>query len=145
MRALTTALGVVIVTLALASAGSPGSERTTVAGVLLQPAGGSGVTGAAHFRQSGQRLSGWVVVWGLRPGSKHAVHIHGPGSRCGRKAPPVAAHRDLVADRRGVAFLRFSTAARSVLRRGFYYNVHAGPSTVDPNPEIACGDIVPGS
>jgi hypothetical protein len=139
------ALGVGAVALGLAAAGSASKAQTTIAGLVLQPGPGSGVRGVAHFRQTGSNLSGWVVVWGLEPGSAHAVHIHGPNARCGRKAPPVAAHRDLVADQKGVAFVRFATTARPVLERGYYYNVHAGPSTDDPNPEIACGDIVPGS
>jgi hypothetical protein len=30
-----------------------------------------------------------------------------------------------------------------VLRRGFYYNVHAGPSSAGSTPSITCGEIRP--
>jgi len=96
------------------------------------------------FRQTGATLRGWVVVWGLAPRSKHAVHFHGPRSACGRKADPVAAHADLKADSRGVAYAK--AAVRSpvqVVRKGFYYNVHQKPLTEGENPEIACGNVVP--
>ena len=100
--------------------------------------------GVGLFRQSGARLRGWVVVWGLEPRSKHAVHFHGPDSACGQKADPVAVHADLVSDARGVAYARVSVRSRlKVLRRGFYYNVHAKPSSAAKNPEIACANVVP--
>jgi hypothetical protein len=30
-----------------------------------------------------------------------------------------------------------------VLRKGFYYNVHARPLSAQENPEIACANVVP--
>jgi hypothetical protein len=54
----------------------------------------------------------------------------------------VAAHPDLKADGEGVAYGTVELRAeQSVLRGGFYYNVHEGPSRVADNPEIACGEI----
>ena len=104
--------------------------------------GAESVRGAAYFEQDGDRLQGFVVVWGLAPRSAHAVHFHGPGSSCGAKAEPVAVHPDLRADANGVAYIAVDMAVeRDLLGGGFYYNVHEGPSRQAENPEIACGDI----
>lgn len=101
-----------------------------------------GLRGAAFLEQDGDRLNGFIVVWGLEPGSVHAVHFHGPDSGCGAKADPVAVHPDLRADARGVAYATVDvTVERDLLDGGFYYNVHEGPSRQAENPEIACGDI----
>lgn len=100
------------------------------------------VRGAAFLEQDGDRLNGFVVVWGLAPNSAHAVHFHGPDSGCGTKADPVAVHPDLQADANGVAYINVDVAVdRELLGGGFYYNVHEGPSRQAENPEIACGDI----
>jgi hypothetical protein len=130
----------------VASSASGGAATRTVAAVELRPDGGAAARGAAYFTQRGARLSGWVVVWGLEPGSSHAVHFHGPNGTCASKPakPAKAAHEDLVADSRGVGFRRFSVASPSqVLRRGFYYNVHQHPSAHGSSPSIACGAIRP--
>lgn len=129
--------------IAIAGAGAAQPSRV-VAGVLLQPSAESGVRGAAFFRQEGRRLSGWVAVWGLEPNSAHAVHFHGPSASCAKPAPAVAAHADLVADAKGLAFANFRTRSEQlVLRGGFYYNVHAKPATEGTSPDISCGNIVP--
>lgn len=115
-----------------------------VAAVELKPDDATSVRGAAFFSQRGRRLTGWVAVWGLVPGTAHAVHFHGPRGSCASRPPKpaVAGHADLVADARGVAFAKFATVAEvSVLRRGFYYNVHAGPSSAGSTPSITCGNI----
>jgi hypothetical protein len=130
----------------IASSASGGAATRTVAAVELRPDAGSAVRGAAYFTQRGARLSGWVVVWGLEPGSSHAVHFHGPNGTCASKPakPAKAAHDDLVADSRGVAFKRFSVPSpNQVLRRGFYYNVHEHPTAHGASPSIACGPIQP--
>jgi hypothetical protein len=117
---------------------------TAVAELQISPTAATGPRGVGLFRQSGASLRGWVVVWGLQPRSKHAVHFHGPRSACGRKADPVAVHADLEADSRGVAYAK--VAVRSpvqVLRKGFYYNVHVKPATASENPEIACANVTP--
>jgi hypothetical protein len=117
-------------------------EGAKSAGTRLQ--NGSGVRGVGYFDQNGERLTGFVAVWGLEPNSEHAVHFHGPDSSCGAKADPVATHRDLKADEAGVAYTNVdSRVERNLLRGGFYYNVHQGPSRLADNPEIACGDISP--
>jgi hypothetical protein len=130
----------------VASAASGGSLIRTVAAVQLRPDGGSAARGAAYFTQRGARLSGWVVVWGLEPNSRHAVHFHGPNGSCASKPakPAVATHADLAADANGVAFVRFATTSTvQALRRGFYYNVHAGSTAQASTPSIACGAIRP--
>jgi hypothetical protein len=142
---------VALVTLSVASAAAIGSGQvassttaTAVAELQLTPTVAGGPRGVGLFRQTGATLRGWVVIWGLQPRSKHAVHFHGPRSACGRKADPVAAHADLRADARGVAYAK--VGARSpvqVLRKGFYYNVHQKPSIADENPEIVCANVVP--
>lgn len=112
-----------------------------VAGVRLAGADSS-VQGAGFFEQDGERLTGFIAVWGLEPNSEHAVHFHGPDGRCGTKADPVAAHADLKADGNGVAYANVDlTADQELLGGGFYYNVHEGPSRVADNPEIACVDV----
>jgi hypothetical protein len=100
------------------------------------------VRGVGFFEQEGDRMTGFVAVWGLEPNTEHAVHFHGPRSECGTTADPVAAHPDLKADEDGVAFANVDlTAEQSLLDGGFYYNVHEGPSSRAENPEIACGDL----
>jgi hypothetical protein len=118
-------------------------ERKETAGVRFA-GNAAGVGGVGFFEQDGERLTGFVAVWGLEPNSEHAVHFHGPESNCGTKADPVAAHPDLRADRDGIAFMDIDlTVEQRLLRGGFYYNVHRGPSRVADNPEIVCGDIDP--
>jgi hypothetical protein len=112
--------------------------------VQIRPTVANGPRGAGLFRQTGANLRGWVVVWGLAPRTRHAVHFHGPKSACGEKADPVAAHADLVADARGVAHATVKIRSPiQVLRKGIYYNVHARPLTATENPEIACANVVP--
>jgi hypothetical protein len=122
---------------------SDDGDRADVAGVRIagdQPT----VRGVGHFEQDGDRLTGFVVVWGLEPNSTHAVHFHGPDSDCGTKADPVAIHPDLESDADGVAYADVDIASeRELLGGGYYYNVHEGPASQADNPEIACGDIEP--
>lgn len=142
LGALVIALLVVVIAAAVLLDG--GDDDAEVAEVRLagdEPT----VQGVAFFEQDGDRMTGHVVVWGLEPNSEHAVHFHGPDSRCGTKADPVAVHPDLQADANGVAYTDLDIAAeRELLGGGFYYNVHAGPSSEADNPEIACGDIASG-
>lgn len=101
-----------------------------------------GVAGVAFFDQRDERLTGYVALWGLEPGSRHAVHFHGPDSACGTKADPVAVHPDLEADANGVAYTTLDLEVEHrLVDGGFYYNVHEGPSSQAENPEIACADI----
>jgi hypothetical protein len=115
---------------------------TALAELRLSPSVAGGPRGVALFRQTGARLRGWVVVWGLDPHSLHAVHFHGPRSACGAKADPVAAHADLKADANGVAYASVDVKSQiQILRKCFYYNVHEMPSIAGENPEIACGNV----
>ena len=130
----------------IVSGASGGAVTRTVAAVELRPDGGGAARGAAYFTQRGARLSGWVVLWGLEPRSGHAVHFHGPNGTCASSPakPARAAHADLVADARGLAFRRFAiTSTMQVLRRGFYYNVHVRPAADGTSPSIACGELRP--
>ena len=146
VRFVVTAAAVVVAGLVGLIAGTTwfdGDEPAESAGIRLA-GNGSGVRGVGFFEQDGERLTGFVAVWGLEPNSEHAVHFHGPDSSCGTKADPVAVHPDLKADRDGIAYMNVElTAEQRLLRGGFYYNVHEGPSRVADNPEIACADIGP--
>jgi hypothetical protein len=140
----------IIATLAIAAVGSASDRAltegtaTSAAELQIRPSSGSSPRGVGLFRQTGATLRGWVVVWGLQPHTRHAVHFHGPRSACGAKADPVAAHQDLVADARGVAYATVRVRSPvQVLRKGIYYNVHALPTGPADNPEIACANIVP--
>lgn len=148
MRALLAAGAVLLLVLVLTAgviAWLGGEDEVGTAAAAVRLSGNEpGVDGAAFFEQDGERMHGFVVVWGLEPSSEHAVHFHGPDSACGAKADPVAVHPDLRADANGVAFTQVDVAAaHELLSGGFYYNVHEGPSRVAENPEIACGDLVP--
>ena len=140
-------LGVVVAVVVAAVAGAAwltdgDGDAAAASGVRI--AGESNVEGVAFFEQDGDRMTGYVVVWGLDPNTEHAVHFHGPDSSCGAKADPVAVHPDLKADANGVAFANVEVAAdEDLLDGGFYYNVHEGPSRVADNPEIACADLAP--
>jgi hypothetical protein len=139
------AAGIVVGALAAlaigAVAGEDGSGRA-VSEFEITPALAGGPRGAALLTFEDGRLRGRVLVWGLEPNTRHAVHFHGPDSACGEKADPVAIHPDLVADGDGTASARVDIRTpTNVLGPGFYYNVHAEPSTVADNPEIACGDV----
>jgi hypothetical protein len=142
------ALGVLVGASAALAFGAlrDGDEATATqsAELQIQPTTSGGPRGVGLLLQQGGRVSGSVVVWGLEPGSLHAVHFHGPDSSCGTKADPVAVHADLEADDDGVASVQVDIAAPDdMLRPGFYYNVHAESSAVSDNPEIACGDVLP--
>ena len=146
MRFVVTAAAIVVAVLVGVVAGTTwfdDDEPAETAGVRIV-GNGSGVRGVGFFEQDGDRLTGFVAVWGLEPNSEHAVHFHGPDSSCGTKADPVAVHPDLKADRSGIAYTNVELRAEQrLLGGGFYYNVHEGPSRVADNPEIACADIGP--
>jgi hypothetical protein len=139
----------IVATLLVAAAGIASDRevaqaRIAVGELQIRPTVANGPRGAGLFRQTGANVRGWVVVWGLAPRTRHAVHFHGPNSSCGQQADPVAAHADLVADTRGVAYATVKIRSRiQVLRKGIYYNVHARPLTATENPEIACANVVP--
>jgi hypothetical protein len=129
-----------------AGGGHAASGKNVIAAIRLLPEAGSSVRGAAFFRQRDRRLSGWVVVWGLRPRTAHAVHFHAPGRCGGAPADPIAAHNDLLADADGVAYAAVSIRVRgTVLRRGVYYNVHQRGAAAGKTPSLACGDVRPES
>ena len=129
------------VTAGSVSAGGP--PPTRIAAVQLTSASPDGPQGVAYLRQKGQRLTGWIVVWGLAPGSGHAWHVHGPNGSCtGTQADPVASDDDLVANDNGVAYVRIATTSTfQLIRRGFYVNVHELSSEDGAGAGITCGNI----
>ena len=129
----------------VAGIGGASTVRGTVAGVQLKPVGGSGVQGVAYLRQVGQKVTGWVVVWGLDAGSAHAMHIHGPNGTCAAQASDVVVGlSDITADDNGVAFAAINGKSKSQsLKKGFYLNVHAKGSADGVGAGITCGDIKP--
>lgn len=126
--------------------------------VLLRSTDTGETTGVVRVVQRGARLRGFVVVWGLEPGSVHANHIHGnavgdPVARCNpasrRTMRHLADRPDLVADDRGVAFgVINERVTERAIRRGVYLMVHRNPSppagmTAMPgsNPPLACANL----
>lgn len=104
-----------------------------------------GPEGAAYLRQKGQRLTGWLVVWGLEPGSSHAWHVHGPNGACtpaSKNRDVVVGGPDLVANEDGVAFQKFTiTSPTQVVGKGFYVNVHELSTPDGVGGGITCGNI----
>jgi hypothetical protein len=106
--------------------------------------------GEASVAQHGDRISGSVSVSGLAAGSRHALSIQGPFGGCApidQPANTAVLLHDLVANRRGVASLRFDAIAHEqVLARGYdiavYQDPHAPISAVaKSDPMVLCGDI----
>ncbi len=138
------ALGVLVGVFASIALGVLSDDGRRGAELRIEPTAPGGPEGVGVLEHDDGRLTGWIVVWGLEPGSRHAVHFHGPDSACGSKADPVAVHPDLEAGPDGVATARLEEdVPASVLERGVYYNVHAAPSSQPDNPEIACGNVEP--
>jgi hypothetical protein len=138
------ALGLLVGFFASIALGVLREDDRRAAELRIEPTAPGGPEGVGSLEHDGGRLRGWIVVWGLEPGSRHAVHFHGPDSACGSKADPVAVHPDLEADGDGVASVRLDVEAPAIaIADGTYYNVHAGPSSEPDNPEIACGNVAP--
>ena len=125
------------------------AETTTV----LRNVGTMAPVGVAHLRQRGARLTGFIVVWGLAPGSRHANHIHGrvtgkagaaqcfPAAR--RSMRHILDRPDLVADAAGVAFAVVNErVTERAIGRGAQLMVHAEPSGGHgTNPQLGCANL----
>ncbi|MBU3061490.1 CHRD domain-containing protein [Nocardia sp. NEAU-G5] len=92
-----------------------------------------------------------VDLWGLTPGSSHAMHIH-PGVCKDQTKPPSIPFPDITADAMGVAKQTLvSKPAPAGIPTGAYINVHLAPMATVGNPgdvsftSIACGDIAAGT
>lgn len=126
--------------------------------VLLRSVDTRQATGVVRVIQRGARLRGFVVVWGLEPGSRHANHIHGNavGDRVAACNPAkrrtmrhLADRPDLVADDRGVAFgVINERVTERAIRRGVYLMVHENPTppagtamVPGMNPPLACANL----
>jgi hypothetical protein len=120
--------------------------------------------GRASLLQAGDRLSGWVSVSGLPPGSHHAETLDGPAGSCtaatDHRAPVSVDLPDLVADAHGVARAEIAVSVRrDVMSSGFTLDVHRDPTLAEvddigsasaapsvsasPNtdPTILCGSV----
>ena len=125
---------------------APAHTITTRIGTAeLAPALPGGPEGVAYLRQKGNRLTGWLAVWGLEPLSAHAWHVHGPQGACtpaSANKGVVVGGQDLVASNLGVAFLKFSlTTQTRVIAKGFYVNVHESSTPDGVGAGITCGNI----
>jgi hypothetical protein len=139
-------LAIALVALGAAAVGTAGAAKKPAAvhaAVELTPFNEGGPQGVAYLKQVGRKLTGWIVVWGLAPGSAHAWHVHGPSGSCtGAQVAPVASDDDLVADGNGVAFVKLSTTSSlNVIRKGFYLNVHEHSTVDGTGAGITCGNI----
>jgi hypothetical protein len=115
----------------------------------LLPLNPGGPVGVAQLQQEDDRLEGRIVVWGLGPGSRHLVHLRGPGAACrpegAQRAPRALALPELVADPNGVAFARVRARAEDdVVEPGHLLMVFAGPGAARANTRVACGDLFDG-
>jgi hypothetical protein len=136
---------------------APDADFRAAAAIRIRPLAPGGPRGVAFLRQRGTRLTGWIAVWGLAPGTVHANHLHGPNARCTpasrRTMNHVAEPPDLRADAQGVAFRAIDMTVHTVaVTRGVYWMVHENPSpsakertthATMTNPPLACGNIVP--
>jgi hypothetical protein len=136
-----------LVVAAVAAVGGAGTARGVSAGAQIRPLAGRDEAGVAYFELKAQRLSYWVVVYNLDPGSTHAAHIHGPRGNCTtRPANVVVPFPDLTANANGVAVASGRISLRQadykqVLRRGFYFNVHVSSTADGVGEGITCGNI----
>ena len=125
--------------------------------LLIPPTAPGGPMGVAHLTQRGAMVSGFIVVWGLAPNSRHANHLHAnpvgeAAARCAPEARRTTRHvaelPELVADGAGVAFsvVRVKVTEPAV-RRGTYLMVHrdpvmqGAPMVPGVNPPLACGNL----
>jgi hypothetical protein len=124
---------------------------------LIRPTQAGGPMGVARLTQRGPVVRGFVVVWGLAPGSRHANHLHGNAvgeapARCAPESRRTTRHLadlpDLVADASGVAFGTVAVrVGERAVRPGVYLMVHRDPTThggtMTPgaNPPLACGNL----
>jgi hypothetical protein len=126
------------------------------AAFLLDPLATGGPHGAASLTQDGTHVTGWIVVWGLEPGSVHPNHLHAnPEGEAEASCPDAPTDRHAVdfeplrADASGVAFRRVDIeVGEPVVRPGVYWMVHKSAAEAAESPgapqDLACGDIVAG-
>jgi len=139
-------------TLAAGAAGWVLREQTTeppqvrTAAFELTPFEPGGPLGVAYAEQDGTRVRGWVTVWGLQPGTGHALHLGPTGVNCAAERPrPVLPLPGARADENGVAFARFATDAepgQDVVGPGWALTIHTGPRV--RSARAACGAAAPG-
>jgi len=124
------------------AAGCGGGEVRT-AGFELVPFEDGGPPAVAYLEQDGDRVRGWVVAWGLRPGSPHAAHLGPTGADCARRPPdPRVRLPVLRADENGVAFRRFTVSAEEdVAGPRWALTVHTAD---EQSARAACGAADPG-
>jgi hypothetical protein len=147
-----TALVAAAATLVAAAAGWLLRDRTAEEPVVrtaafeLVPFEPGGPVGVAYAEQEGSRVRGWASVWGLRPGTGHALHLGPTGPNCAAERPrPVLRLRPMRADENGVAFARFATEAepgQDVIAPAWALTVHTAEGV--NSARAACGAAAPG-
>jgi hypothetical protein len=140
------------------AAGAPKASFHATAQIEITRVVGGGPRGVAFLEQRGTRLTGWIAVWGLKPGTVHANHLHGPNAACRpaarRTTDHVANMPELKANKNGVAFRKINMqVTQTAVTKGVYWMIHKNPTsaampmpsspTSPTNPPLACGDIVP--
>ncbi len=138
--------------LAAGAAGWAARDRTAAepavrtAGFELTPFEPGGPLGVAYAEQDGTRVRGWISVWGLQPGTGHAIHLGPTGRNCAGERPrPVLRLPAARADENGVAFARFATDAepgQDVVAPGWALTIHTDPGV--RSARAACGAAAPG-
>ncbi len=139
-------------TLAAGAAGWALRERTAepagvrTAAFELTPFEPGGPVGVAYAEQRGGRVRGWASVWGLQPGTGHAIHLGPTGRNCVAERPrPVLRLPPMRADENGVAFARFATEAepgQDVVAPRWALTVHTADGV--NSARAACGAAAPG-
>ena len=133
------AVAVVLPVLPACDSGGLGPADSRARTIVLEGAGGTGITGMAVItpEDGGTTSTVTVELRGIAPGSSHVGHVHHgscayPGEVDVMLSPVIGD-----ADRRGSA----TTAGvpSSDLRSGYALQYHA---TLDmPSPTVACGDL----
>ena len=138
------ALAATILALGAAGCGDDGDEaedHTTAIG--FSQIADSGVSGEVDLTQDGTRVTGNIEVFGLEPGTAHAMHIHGVAGKdhgCAedeRTSEHLINLPDVTADDEGVGRIEIDIEGPAdAIREGTYIMVHQ-----DPTPGSMDGDM----
>jgi Cu/Zn superoxide dismutase len=124
------------------------ADQITTIKLADMPAG----TVTLSWDRSTQRITATTAIYGLTPGSRHAMHIH-PGTCADQSQPPSVPFADVAADSLGAADQKV-TSTRAVpqgIPSNSYVNIHLAPSAQLGSPgqvsftPIACADIPAGT
>ena len=103
--------------------------------------GGEGAYGRARLSVTGTTLTVTLMMEGLAPGSKHAVHIH--VGNCEKQGAVVHSLKTVVADADGHAHVVTTIQNVKAIPGNWYVNVHNGTdlTTQAGFQPIACGNV----